>query len=632
MEDSPLPELLDPLTSREQDVLRMMLAGLANRQIASELVIEVDTVRWYTKQIYNKLGVHSRTEAVLRAQELGLMMVEEPSTTPTAPIAPIFHNMPTYHTLFIGRDQELSDLSELLKNKQTRLVTIAGPGGIGKTRLAVEVAHACLATFPEGIYFVPLASVQKAEEVETAVARAMGLYLTATDNVRDRLQAYLQNKQVLLVMDNFEHLEGSAHLQWIAQILTTTQAVKILATSRTSLNVGAEWVRHLAGIDFPQGLDGESVAEYSAIQLFVDRVHRIRHDFSLAEEAGNIIEICRLVQGMPLALELAAAWVKALPCAQIVREIKRNVDFLATTFEDVDPRHRSLRAVFDTSWQMLKPQEQQVMQRLSVFRGGFGLAAAEQVADASPLILAQLIDKSLLYHQAEGKYEMHELLRHYVKDRFDHMPLDELSTRSGKLLAWSKLIQGEFEGAAIVARDIIERKSGQNVVQEAFGLALSGVLSGMDGDYERCQQLCTAALAQTQSVSRSKDPVTLFFVNLGLAVADYSLEDYLDSTRHIQAALRLATNLYSPAFLTLCLPVTAVILAYENQTTRAVELLGLASARPTETPTWMENWPLLQQTCQDIETMLGPDEYRALWERGKALDLRETVNALLLTR
>lgn len=624
-----MPDFLDPLTSREQDVLRMMLAGLANRQIAAELVIEVDTVRWYTKQIYNKLGVHSRTEAVLRAQELGLAMDESQPANATAFTAPLRHNMPAYHTLFVGRDQELRDLSALLRHAQTRLVTIAGPGGIGKTRLAVEVAQACVDAFPEGICFVPLASVQKAEEVETAVARTMGLYLTATDNVRDRLQAYLQHKQLLLVMDNFEHLEGSAHVQWIAHILATTRYVKILATSRTSLNVGAEWVRHLAGIDFPQSPDSDDVAGYSAIQLFADRVRRLRHDFSLADEAANVIQICRLVQGMPLALELAAAWVKALPCAQIVREIERNVDFLTTTFADVDPRHRSLRAVFDTSWQMLKPHERQVLQRLSVFRGGFGLAAAEQVADASPQLLSQLIDKSLLYHQAEGKYEMHELLRHYVTDQFDRLPRNELSTRSGKLLAWSKLIQGEFEEAAIVARDIIERKSGQNVLQEAFGLALSGVLSGMDGDYERCQQLCTAALAQTHSVPRSNDPVTLFFVNLGLAVADYSLEDYLDSNRHIRAALKLATTLYSPAFLTLCLPVTAVILAYENQTTRAVELLGLASARPTETPTWMENWPLLRQTCQDIETVMGPAEFQTLWERGRTLDLRETVNALL---
>ena len=184
MKNSLLPELLDPLTSREQDVLRMMCAGLANRQIAAELVIEVDTVRCYTKQIYNKLGVHSRTEAVLRGQELGLMMQDSPPDKETSVAVPLCYNMPTYHTLFAGREQELNDLSALLKNEQTRLVTIAGPGGMGKTRLAVEVALACLETFPDGVYFIPLASVQKSEKVETAVARAIGLYLTANDNVR----------------------------------------------------------------------------------------------------------------------------------------------------------------------------------------------------------------------------------------------------------------------------------------------------------------------------------------------------------------------------------------------------------------------------------------------------------------
>jgi hypothetical protein len=418
-------------------------------------------------------------------------------------------------------------------------------------------------------------------------------------------------------------------VQWIVQILASTEQVKFLVTSRTSLNVGAEWVRYLDGIDYPITPDSEDLASYSAIQLFVDRVQRLRSDFCLDREKTHVVEICRLVGGMPLALELAAAWVKTLPCDQIVQEIQRTVDFLATTLHDVDPRHRSLRAVFDASWQMLCAQERQVLQRLSVFRGGFGMAAAEQVADATPQLLAQLIDQSLLYHYDAGQYEMHELLRQYVADQFNRLALSELSTRSGKLLAWSKLIQGEFDQAAEVARDIIERKSGQNAAQEAFGLALSGVLSGMDGDYERCQQLCTAALAQMYSVARSDDPVTLFFVNLGLAVADYSLEDYLDSNKHMRAALQLAKTLYSPAFLTLCLPVTAVIQAHDGKYSRAVTLLGLASMRPTETPTWMENWPLLHQLCQDMQADLGPEQYQQLWDQGKTLNLHQTVDALL---
>jgi len=428
-------------------------------------------------------------------------------------------------------------------------------------------------------------------------------------------------------MDNFEQMDGGE--DWICDILDATQYLKIVITSRSSLNVSPEWVHHLGGIDFPMHAGVDDLMAYSAIQLFVDRVQRVRSDFSLEVERETVVEICRLVRGMPLAIELAAAWAKTLPTAQIAQEIRRNIDFLASTLHDVDPRHQSLRAVFDTSWQLSSPEEQQALQRLSVFRGGFGLSAAEQVAGASPRLLAKLIDKSLLNHLTAGRYEMHELLRQYVAEQLSKSPLSTLSTRSGKLLAWSKLIQGEFDQAAEVAHDIIVRKSGRNAAEEAFGLALSGVLSGMDGDYERCNQLCTAALAQINTVPDSADPVTLFFVNLGLAVAGYSLEDYLHGDRYIRAALKLARSLHSPAFLTLCLPVWSVILAHENQSRRAVQLLGLAAARPTQQPAWMENWPRLHELRLEMEADLGSETYAALWERGKAQDLYETVTKLL---
>ena len=616
---------LDPLTGREQDVLRLMMAGLANRQIAADLGIETDTVRWYSKQIYSKLGVHSRTEAVLRAQEYGLGGAGTVNIRPSP--EPAVHNLPTYHTTFAGRKYELDAITSLLKNDQSRLITIAGLGGTGKTRLAVEAALTQLHLFPDGVYFVPLAPIQEAGNLETAVARALGLYLTAADNINERLQTFFQGKCILLIMDNFEHLAEGA--QWIGGILDATQKLKIIVTSRSSLNISAEWVRHLGGIDFPVRTDVEDVLAYSAIQLFVDRVRRVRADFSLQEEKVHVIEICRLVRGMPLAIELAAAWAKTLPCAQIAREIRRNIDFLSTTLSDTDPRHSSLCAVFDASWKLLTAEEQQALQRLSVFRGGFGLAAAEQVAGTSPLLLAQLIDKSLLNLPTAGQYEMHELLRQYVADQLSQAPLEALSTRSGKLLAWSKLIQGEFDQAAEVAQDIILRKSGRNTAAEAFGLALSGVLSGMDGDYQRCHQLCTAASGQMNMVPDSKDPVTLFFVNLGLSVAGYSLEDYLDSNQTIREATKLALTLHSPAFLTLCLPVWAVILAQENDARQAVQLLGLAAARPTQQPTWMENWPLLHELQIEMEAELGSDIYSELWDIGKTMNLHETVEILL---
>ncbi len=324
-------------------------------------------------------------------------------------------------TPFLGRSHEIDELGALLDDPSCRLLTLVGPGGIGKTRLALEVAAHKRDLFPDGVFFVPLAPLCCAEDILTAIAEATPFRFQQDDrDPREQFFDYLRekhNKRLLLVLDNFEHLLDGVDI--VSEILTITTNLKILATSREALNLQEEWVRQIAGMDYPDHKDGKPLSEYSAIQLFLDRARRVRGDFDLNEDSASVVEICRLVEGMPLAIELAAGWLTTLQPADIVQEIQRNMDILATRSRNLPERHRSIRSVFSQSWQLIGEDEREVFQKLSVFRGGFTREAAEVVAGASLNTLAGLVDKSLVRLSAAGRYGIHELLRQYGAEQMD---------------------------------------------------------------------------------------------------------------------------------------------------------------------------------------------------------------------
>ncbi|GHO99261.1 hypothetical protein KSF_093090 [Reticulibacter mediterranei] len=318
-------------------------------------------------------------------------------------------------TLFLGRSQEIAEIGMLLSDPSCRLLTLVGPGGIGKTRLAMEVASHHRALFPDGVFRASLAQLSWTNDLLPTIAEAMPFRFQQNQrSPREQFFAYLHDKQeqrVLLVLDNLEHLLDGTDL--IADILEATSGLKILATSREALNLQEEWVRPITGLSYPDLEDGKAATDYSAVQLFLERARRIRGDFDLAEDEQGVIEICQLVEGMPLAIELAAGWLKTLQPSDIAHEIKHNLDLLATRARNLPERHRSMRSVFDHSWQLMSEQDRVVFQKLSVFRGGFTREAAEVVAGASLPALARLIDQSLLRRSATGHYEIHELLRQY---------------------------------------------------------------------------------------------------------------------------------------------------------------------------------------------------------------------------
>jgi len=344
---------------------------------------------------------------------------EEPRfAQPTIPVRRERHNLPPEITPFVGRDKELPQLAGLLSDPYVRLVTILAPGGMGKTRLAQEVALDQLDTFSNGAYLVPLAPVSDAEYILPAIAEAVRFpFQEDGREPKQQLIEYFQAKKTLLVLDNFEHLiEGGA---LISEILQHAPQVKILVTSRERLNLQEETVFRIDGMSVPSQALPDDALQYSAIQLFLLSARRLQPGLQLeGPDSELVIRICRAVQGVPLGIILAASWVETLSLQEISEGIGKSFDFLESDMRNLPERHRSIRHVFDTSWSRLSTAERDVYMKLSVFRGGFTREAVQEVTLASLRTLMGLVNKSLLHRDPHtGRYRVHELARQYAEEK-----------------------------------------------------------------------------------------------------------------------------------------------------------------------------------------------------------------------
>ena len=339
--------------------------------------------------------------------------------------------LPLEATPFIGRSHELAEISQRLADPDCRLLTLVGPGGMGKTRLAIAGARQQAGRYSDGICFVPLQAVFEPAQVPAAIAGALGLRLNASDDVAAELHHMLAAMNALLVLDNFEQLIDGADL--LSRLLSVAPGIQLLVTSRVRLHLIEEWVFDVAGLDVPDDETCEAPASYSAVQLFTSVAHRSMPGFTLDQHCASVVRVCQLLEGMPLAIELAAAWVRILTVPEIEAELQRGLDILETPARNMPPQHRTMRAVFDRSWEMLSPHEQRVFARLSVFAGGFDAAAAQEVADANRLDLAQLLDKSWLRRNAEtGRYAIHELARQYGAEHLSAEKAEAARTRHSR--------------------------------------------------------------------------------------------------------------------------------------------------------------------------------------------------------
>jgi predicted ATPase/transcriptional regulator with XRE-family HTH domain len=358
-------------------------------------------------------------------------------------------NLPATPTPLIGRQQELSTLRQLLEDPQCRMVTLVGPGGIGKTRLAIEMAYEQKTSYPDGVYFVSLASFNSPTFLIPAIAGELGVILQGQIEPRFQLINYLKAKNILLLLDNFEHLLAGIDL--LAEILERSPGVKLLVTSRERLNLHGEWIFEISGLPVPATNTYQNAAEYSSIQLFLQSAGRNMANFELHEDGlQSVVRICQVVEGMPLGIELAAAWVSVLSCREIAQEIESNLDFLTTTMRDVPERQRSLRAAFNHSWNLLSEQERRILQQMSVFQGCFSRKAAQEVAEANLLSLLSLVSKSLVRRTENGCYDLHEVVRLYAHDHLDQDPNKELiyTRHSNYYLAFLKDQEQELQSHA----------------------------------------------------------------------------------------------------------------------------------------------------------------------------------------
>jgi predicted ATPase len=386
----------------------------------------------------------------------------EPVPATTAAATPtIVHVVPTPSSPLVGREDELAIIATNLADPHCRVLTLFGPGGTGKTRLAIEAARQAAdgGAFPDGVLFVPLDGLDDAEMIPAAIARALGTTLQPQPAPLEQVQSAIGQRRMLLVLDNYEHVMDGAHLP--SELVQACSGLRVLATSRERLNLEEEWVLPLPGLTVPNEAESDATAieRCEAVQLFLHRAKRARHHFSIDDEGPEHVgHICRLVAGSPLGIELAATWVKMMSCDEIAREIQSSIDFLTSSSRNVSERHRSIRACFEYSWTLLSPKEQDALARLATFQGSFTREAAAAVAGANLPILAMLVDKSLL--RAEGKrFEGHPLLRQYADEKLGERPgvREETERRHGDhFLAYLEAAKAEADELARVDLELGE--------------------------------------------------------------------------------------------------------------------------------------------------------------------------------
>jgi predicted ATPase/DNA-binding XRE family transcriptional regulator len=413
-------------------------AGLTQEELAAEAALTAKAVSALERgerrspypQTVRALADALRLSADERAELMQARIGRKPSAGAAQPAPPLPSSrpagaspepkLPIYLTPFIGREQARAELAELMATPDRRLITLLGIGGIGKTRLAVEVAqHA--AQFADGVTFVPLSPVGEPQAVVPAIAAALGLSFLGANDLAKQLLDHICDKHVLLVLDSLEHLLGGAALpRLLDTLLREAPHLSILATSRERLRLSGEWVVELGGLHVPPAAANGDIDSSDAVALFVERARHLESELALTPaNRAAITEICRQLDGIPLAIELAATWVQTLSCPEIADEIGRSLDFLSP--DDQPATRQSLRTVFDRSWRLLDADQQQVLARLSLFRGGCTREAATYVTGAALPQIAALIQKSLV-RRAGDRFELHDVIRRFGAEKLAAMP------------------------------------------------------------------------------------------------------------------------------------------------------------------------------------------------------------------
>ena len=353
--------------------------------------------------------------------------------------------IPIIATTFVGRELVLAELTNLLERHESRLISLVGTGGVGKTRIALQIALEQQVLQEVG--FVNLVPLSTPSAIPPAIAESLGLNFQGKESTQNQLAKHIAQRRMLLVIDNFEHLlEGKSY---VTQLLSECPRLTVLTTSREPLGLHGEQTVPVEGFSVPERTDltPAEIPSLEAVQLFVSHARRVRPDFELTENNFfHVLEICQLVDGLPLGIELAAVWVRALPVWEIAFEITQSLDILSSRSQDLAERHRSVRAAFEHSWKLLTIEEQQALRRLSVFRGGFTREAVRHVTRMPLAVLGSLIDKSLLNLNTAGRYRRHRLLHQYMQEKLAENANEDKDAHTSHGQYYFRVLQKGLEG------------------------------------------------------------------------------------------------------------------------------------------------------------------------------------------
>jgi len=418
------PSWMERFSEREIEILRLITEGLSNREISQRLALSPETVKWYNKQLFSKLGVTSRARAAAAAAEYGLLKPPAPSTGDQQAVRK--SNLPAQVTSYVGRTREIAEVKQLLRS--SRLVVLTGAGGTGKTRLALQVAGDLQGRYREGIWLVELATISQPDLVADAISRVFELHIPGDASLVDGLRRFLAPKHVLLLLDNFEHLLAAAPL--VGELLAAAPQLTVLATSRERLHVYGEQECSVQPLQLPElgpASSVERLIDNEAIDLFIQRARAAQPLLMLDDDqVSATARICVRLDGLPLAIELAASQARIYSPSVLAQRLEGSLQSLPSGPRDVPARQRTLRATLEWSHQLLQEDERTLFARLSVFRGGATLEGIDKVCrqglQASTVeALTSLVEKNLVLtrepRDTELRFAMLETIREYATDR-----------------------------------------------------------------------------------------------------------------------------------------------------------------------------------------------------------------------
>jgi predicted ATPase len=562
---------------------------------------------------------HYQSYQRLLADELGIE--PEPATTAlyhrlqTLSLPPPAQ-LPPETTPFVGRRSELAEIETVLIGSDCRLLTILGPGGMGKTRLALEMGRRLIQQRPgrflDGVYFVPLAPLPSADYLTTTLADMLGLTFHGAETADQQLLDHLRQRELLLILDNFEHLITEQSLTWLAAILEAAPEVKLLITSRERLRLLEEHVFDMPGLGYPAFEAMAEAEAYDAVQMFIQHLRRIRPRFTFsAEDMAAIVKLCHLVEGMPLAIELAAGSGREFSCPEMVAQLQQRFDALSDGLRNRPERHQNLRAVFEHSWSLLTEPEQVIARRLAVLQGLFEAAAVEAITGSTRQQLGLLADKSFLQRRQTALFELHPLMRQFLAEKLGLDPNEQrsINTRHAHYFADLMIAVTQQENMEkhyfnLVARFKTDR---ENVIAAATWLAeqhdfearrLQTLLERLiwyfnwSHRYEEAKVIFHQLIQASQKYSNNSDNERWFIavVRSRIAHADINLHAYRQAQQQLEAVLPEAYTLENPALISFCLQWLGFMAGQAGHFEQAFEQLEAALAAVSTLPNHYR-WP-----------------------------------------